>query len=313
MVDKLHALRGDAPRADEPVRKESNVLDASQMVPAGFEQIRDVTDAEVAFFEEYGWVKLDGLFTSELADDLYRHMRKVIETRVSGEDGYVDQRAPGTTNARLVEYVASTNLRESDSWIDALACCRELGEASAKLIKTRPLRMFADSVFHKPARGKEATFFSNETPWHQDYPATPLDRANDLQIWVAAVEITPEMGCLQYLSGSHKLPPMGKASTYRRPDGSHATLGAVEIYPWLLDQFEVSPAFHMMPGDALAHHSLTMHYSQANESTTHDRWAWGSRRIDARICYNGAPNHRTDDRGLVLDQPFDHPSFPLVI
>jgi ectoine hydroxylase-related dioxygenase (phytanoyl-CoA dioxygenase family) len=289
------------------------VLEASTVVPAGFDQIRDVTDHEVEFFEEYGWVKLDGLFSPSLANELFEHIQQVVADRVSGEDGYVSDRAPGTTNANLVEYVASTNLRESDSWIESLACCRELGEASAKLIKTRPLRMFADSVFHKPARGKAESFFSNATPWHQDYPATPLDRANDLQIWVAAVEITPDMGCLQYLSGSHKLPPMGKASTYRRADGSHCADGAVEIYPWLLDKFEVSPAFHMMPGDALAHHSLTMHYSQPNQSTTHDRWAWGSRRIDARTCYNGAPNHRTDGRGLTLDKPFDHPAFPIVV
>jgi hypothetical protein len=69
----------------------------------------------------------------------------------------------------------------------------------------------------------------------------------------------------------------------------------------------------MQPGDALAHHSLTMHYSQEDRSTTRDRWAWGSRRIDARICNNSAPNHRTDGRGLVLDRPFDHPSFPIVV
>jgi ectoine hydroxylase-related dioxygenase (phytanoyl-CoA dioxygenase family) len=291
---------------------EGNVLQATATIPATFDQIREVSEAEVAFYEEYGWVKLDALFSPSLADELFQHMQQVMETRVSGADGYVSSRAPGTTNAHLVEYVASTNLRESDAWMEALACCRELGEASARLIKTRPLRLFSDSVFHKRARDKEAGFFSNETPWHQDYPATPLDRANDLQIWVAAVEITPDMGCLQYLSGSHRLPPMGKANTYRRADGSIAPKGAVEIYPELLEKFEVSPAFHMKAGDALAHHSLTMHYSQENQSRSNDRWAWGSRRMDARICYNGAPNHRTDGRGLVLDRPFDHPAFPIV-
>ena len=278
-----------------------------------FEQIRDVTNEEVEFFQEHGWVKLDGFFERPLADELLQHIQKVMETRIKGEDGYVAQRAPDAKGALMVEYVASTNLRESDSWLEDLAVSREMAEASARLIKTRPLRLFADSVFHKPKRGEDEAWFSGETPWHQDYPATPLDRANDLQIWVAACEITPEMGCLQYLSGSHRLPPMGKASAYRDANGKMYAKGAVEVYPWLLEKFEVSPAFHMQPGDALAHHSLTMHYSQENQSTTHDRWAWGSRRMDARICYNGAPNHRTDGRGLQLDRPFDHPAFPIVI
>lgn len=278
-----------------------------------FQQIRDVTDEEVKFFEEHGWVKLDALFARPLADELLQHIQHVMDERTTGKDSYVAARAPDAKGALMVEYVASTNLRESDAWLEELAVCRELGEASARLLKTRPLRLFADSVFHKPKRGDDEAWFSGETPWHQDYPATPLDRANDLQIWVAACEITPDMGCLQYLSGSHRLPPMGKATAYRGPDGKMMPKGAVEMYPWLLEKFEVSPAFHMQPGDALAHHSLTMHYSQENQSTKHDRWAWGSRRMDARTCYNGAPNHRTDDRGLQLDRPFDHPAFPIVV
>lgn len=284
-----------------------------QVATQKFDQIRDVTEAEVEFFEENGWVKLDALFARPLADELLQHIQATMNNRMKGDDTYVSERAPDAKGAMMREYVASTNLRESDEWLEELSICRELGEASARLIRTRPLRLFTDSVFHKPKRGSEELWYSGETPWHQDYPATPLDRANDLQIWVAACEITPDMGCLQYLSGSHRLPPMGKASSYRRPDGSMCAKGAVEIYPWLLEKFEVSPAFHMQPGDALAHHSLTMHYSQQNQSTTNDRWAWGSRRMDARICYNGAPNHRTDGRGLEVDRPFDHEAFPIVI
>jgi ectoine hydroxylase-related dioxygenase (phytanoyl-CoA dioxygenase family) len=288
-------------------------MEQARDAPAKFDQIRKVTVEEVAFFDVNGWVKLDELFSRSLVAELLQHIRSVVDARIAGKDPYVSQRAPGTEGDRLVEYIASTNLRESDAWLASLAVSPELGEASARLIGARPLRLFADAVFHKPAKGSGDTFFSAETPWHQDYPATPLDRAADLQIWVAADEITPEMGCLQYLSGSHRLPPMGKASTYRRSDGSIAPQGAIEVYPWLLEQFEVSPPFHLQPGDALAHHSLTMHYSQANNSPDRDRWAWSSRRMDARVCYNGAPNHRTDGRGLVLDKPFDHPAFPVVV
>jgi hypothetical protein len=160
------------------------VNNATKVIPAGFDQIREVTDEEIAFFEENGWVKLDALFSRSLALELLTHIKSVMEARREGADSNVSERAPGTTHAAMVEYVASTNLRESDAWMEALACCRELGEASARLISTRPLRLFADSVFHKRPQGQTG-FFSAETPWHQDYPAAPLDRANDLQIWVA--------------------------------------------------------------------------------------------------------------------------------
>ena len=276
-----------------------------------YKQIRDVTDEEVEFFKENGWVKLEGLFDRDLAGELLAHIKTTIGARQDGSDKYVDQRAPGTTDKRMVEYVASTNLRESDEFIASLATCREMGEASARLLETRPLRLFSDAVFHKPAQRDDA-FFSGATPWHQDYPAMPMDRANNVQIWVAADEVLPEMGSLQYLSGSHRLPPMGKAEAYELPDGSRPVNGATDIYPWLLERFEVSPAFHLQPGDALAHHGLTMHYAQPNQSTERDRWAWASNRFDARIAYNGAPNHRTDGRGLVLNKTFDNEAFPLV-
>lgn len=278
---------------------------------ASFAQIREVTDDEVEFFDENGWVRLPGLFNPELAGELLSHVQATVSARQDGTDGYVSQRAPGVVDGRVAEYVASTNLRESDEFIASLATCRELGDAAARLLRTRPLRLFADAVFHKPAL-KDDAFFSGATPWHQDYPAMPLDRANNVQIWVAAAEVLPEMGSLQYLSGSHRLPPMGKAEAYELPDGSRPANGASDVYPWLLERFEVSPAFHLMPGDALAHHGLTMHYAAPNGSQTSDRWAWASSRFDARAAYNGAPNHRTDGRGLALNKQFDHPAFPVV-
>jgi ectoine hydroxylase-related dioxygenase (phytanoyl-CoA dioxygenase family) len=284
----------------------------AQKASTTFDQIRDVTAEEVGFFKEHGWVKLDALFSPELAGDLLAHIKGTMDARISGADAYVAERAPGANGDRLVEYIASTNLRESDQWIASLACCREMGEASARLLETRPLRLFSDSVFHKPANGGDG-FYSRATPWHQDYPSMPMDRANGVQIWVAAAEVTPEMGSLQYLSGTHKLPPMGKAEAYRLPDGSMPDNGAPAIYPWLLEQHEVSPAFHLQPGDALAHHTLTMHYAAPNGSSTDDRWAWASHRFDARVAYNGAPNHRTDGRGLVLNAVFDLPMFPVVV
>jgi len=270
-------------------------------------EIRKVTDREVEFFDENGWVKLDKLVSRTLADELFAHMHRVInDRREGGSDHYVDEITPDAEEGWMRSYVASTNLRESDPWIARLAASRPLAEVAAQLLHTRPLRLWSDSVFFKPRMQADGTTGPG-TPWHQDYPSMPFDRAIACGIWIAAVEITPDMGSLQYMSGSHREMPLGKGATFRSPNG------AADVYPWLLDKYEISPAFHMQPGDALVHHSLTMHFSEPNRSTTHDRWAWTSQRFDARTGYNGADNHRSDRRGLVVDETFDHPMFPIVI
>lgn len=277
----------------------SNPTLASQTVDEALlrDAIRSVTEDEVAFYRENGWVKLDAFMDRTLADELLGHIKSVLaqrDGRVSHEEvdsGYVTIPANG---------LSGTNFRESDEFIAALAQSRVLGEAAAALIGTRPLRLWSDSVFGKQGGGQDEL----GTPWHHDYPSLPYDRAIGGQIWIAAVEITPDMGPLQYLSGSHRERPLGR--------DFHTANGLADTYPWLLDKYEASPAYHLQPGDAFAHDSLTIHSAKPN-ATDRDRYAWASHRFDARALYTGLVNDRSDGRGLVVNEPFDHPFFPVVV
>jgi ectoine hydroxylase-related dioxygenase (phytanoyl-CoA dioxygenase family) len=257
--------------------------------------VRSVTADEIRFYRENGWVRLPALITRALAEELREHILAVAAergdrtTHTPIESGYVTAERNG---------ISGVNFRESDAFIGELATSHALGNVAADLIGTRPLRLWSDSVFGKPARGER-----HGTTWHQDYPSLPLDRAIGGQLWIAAVEITPDMGPLQYLSGSHREPPLGR--------GSMTPNGMVDVHPWLLEKYSVSPAFHLQPGDCMAHHSLTFHSAQPN-TTDRDRIAWASHRFDARALYTGLVNDRSDGRGLVVGQPFDHPFFPIV-
>jgi ectoine hydroxylase-related dioxygenase (phytanoyl-CoA dioxygenase family) len=114
------------------------------------------------------------------------------------------------------------------------------------------------------------------------------------------------MGSLQYLSGSHRERPLGKHF------GPRWEIGADSIYPWIMEKYEVSPAFHLQPGDALAHQLLTIHSSQPNVSADRDRLAWATQRIDANALYDGKSHPLTDSVSLVVDEPLDHSLFPIV-
>lgn len=258
--------------------------------------IRSATDEEVRFFRENGWVKMDGLMSRELAEELCQHITQVAEFRGGRTTHEEIESAYKTAEANGLSGV---NFRESDEFIDRLATCPELGEVTAQLLGTQPLRLWSDSVFGKLGGGGD----QHGTPWHQDYPSLPYDRAIGAQLWFACVEITPDMGPLQHLSGSHREPPLGR--------GEGGPNGMVDVYPWLLEKYASSPQFHLQPGDALAHHALTFHSAQPNRTDT-DRIAWASHRFDARARYTGLVNDRSDGRGLTVGEPFDHPFFPIV-
>jgi ectoine hydroxylase-related dioxygenase (phytanoyl-CoA dioxygenase family) len=142
---------------------------------------------------------------------------------------------------------------------------------------------------------------SERTSWHQDNPNFPLDR-NALTIWVALDEITPDMGPVEYLSGSHRCGMLG--------DVPKSRMDLLDEYPDLA-RFPISPAHHMQPGDATVHHGLTVH-SAGHNTTSRPRWSYLIAYFPADARYSGAPNHDTDGFGLEQGGTLDHPSFTLL-
>jgi ectoine hydroxylase-related dioxygenase (phytanoyl-CoA dioxygenase family) len=164
------------------------------------------------------------------------------------------------------------------------------------------VRLWSDSTNTKPA-GAELT------PWHQDMQAFPFDRPEGGGMWVALVEITPEMAPLQHLSGSHREPwaePTEKDPTKVFTPGASITAeDALKKYP-------ISPSQHLQPGDVLAHHALTFHGTEHGNDTDKIRWTWISQRFPADIIYIDKRNSRSDGLGLVPGQELDHEFFPVV-
>jgi ectoine hydroxylase-related dioxygenase (phytanoyl-CoA dioxygenase family) len=273
-------------------------------------QIRQVTDEEIAHYREQGWVSLPGLMSRELAGSLLAHLKQVTgldydELPRDHPDAEAVLRRIREEGLKKIFYMS----RLHDQTVWDIVSSRALGEAAAQLTGIRPMRLFTDGVICKlPAwterEGLRAGIMSGETPWHQDFPPVPWDRAGGIQFWLALSEITPEMGSMQHLSGSHREPPLGcvQYTTDQKLE---------DLHPELWEKYELSPAHHFHPGDVLAHNSLTVHYAQANQ-TNRLRWVYTSYRIPANTLYSGVPNERFTEFGFEPWKPFDHPKFPIV-
>jgi ectoine hydroxylase-related dioxygenase (phytanoyl-CoA dioxygenase family) len=271
------------------------------------EHVREVTDDEAAFFKENGWVELKGLLSEELALDMLAHLKQVVGLE---HDELPRDHPDALATFEKISEADRTMFfmsRLYDQRVFDVVSCGELGEAASKLTGHRPMRLFTDGIICKMPSWMEdlGGLMSGPTPWHQDFPPVPWDRVGGVQFWLALCEITPEMGSMQHLSGSHREPPLG---CVQYTGGEQK---AEELYPELWEKYEISPAHHFRPGDVLAHDSLTMHYAQANQ-TDKFRWVYTSYRIPANTLYNGVPNPRFDEFGFTPWKPFDHPKFPIV-
>jgi hypothetical protein len=279
-------------------------------------QVREITDYEVTAYEEQGWVALPGLLSAELATAFLDHIKQL--TGLDYDEFPPDHPDAEAVTTRIreegvLEIFEMIRLKDKAAW--EIVTSHAIGEGMARLTGSRPMRLLTDGIVCKlPAWTEKAInlgdnmrgTWSGETPWHQDFISVPWDRAGGIQLWVALSEITPEMGAMQYLTGSHREPPLG--ALYRTEDQRYENL-----YPELWEKYELSPAHHFLPGDALAHHSLTLHYAQAN-TTNRLRWAYNSLRCPAGTLYNGIPFPRFTEFGIDIKQwkPFDHPKCPIV-
>jgi hypothetical protein len=257
----------------------------------------------VAHYREYGGVELKQLVSPALTRRLLEALQEWMGLPYVAFP--TDPAEVGVFRERLDAFSerfsgTSPRPRADVPFVFDYCTCRELGAAAAALTGITPLRVLSDSVICKLPVD---TGRNQETPYHQDLCPMAIDRAGGIQFWLALVEITPEMGAMQHLSGSHREPPLGKC-----PYTADQKL--LELYP-RLSQYPLSPAHHFQPGDVLAHDCLTVHYAQPNQ-THRLRWAYTSYRIPAHALYTGAPNPWTDGLGLAVDKPLDHPLFPVV-
>jgi phytanoyl-CoA hydroxylase len=111
------------------------------------------------------------------------------------------------------------------------------------------------------------------TPAHQD--GFYWNRKPDLAcgIWIALDPVDRENGCLWYGRGSHKLGI--------QPHGASGVLGfshgLLNFDPKSVDAVPIE----LQPGDAVAHSSATIHWTETNRSNRH-------RRAIATFCFGAS-------------------------
>jgi ectoine hydroxylase-related dioxygenase (phytanoyl-CoA dioxygenase family) len=251
--------------------------------------VRDVTDHEVDFFKENGWVRLPRLVDPGTVDVLRERALGCLQARSRERATLVDQ-----------AFGQSRDIAETDDAFHDLAFDAAMGRCATRLLHgVRGVRIQVTNLLIKePGEGGHGA-----TEFHQDFPWMPMDRSAMLTIWLALVDVPAEMGSLRFYNGSHRYGILGRSFTRDGDD-------QLTQHPWL-KELELSPPLDLAAGDATDHHALTVHGAAANHKDT-PRLSFTVTYFDADALYTGTPYKQTDGLGLRVNEPFDHPRFPVV-
>ena len=217
----------------------------------------ELTTAQRAAFEERGFLAVEGVIPPERVAALRERFEQLSRQLDSAEAQRLHAQVEPDVRSGVATAVApELAVRKFDSLTKYEPLFREhalyppLVDLVAGLIGT-PLSLYTDQAMLKPPR------YGSEKPPHQDNAYFQIDPADaGVTAWCALDDATVENGCMEYVSGSHRLGLVaheGIAGTpHLVPKGEQGSYVAVPV----------------KAGAVVFHHLLTLHRSKPNHSDT---------------------------------------------
>jgi hypothetical protein len=242
-----------------------------------------VSAATILAFRRDGFAVIEGVTTREDLDRISRIMARLYRRYPGLARGRyavdLGLGAAGAAAPEILEINHTTALEPELAKTLTFQRCRALAEA----LLEAPVEHRFDHAIYKPA------FNGRATAWHQDEAYTFDAALATAHFWVPMRDVTVEMGCMQFIPGSHRGPirPHHRLDRRRQAHALEAddveTTGAV--------------ACPLRMGDVTVHFSRTLHYTGPN-LTPIPRLAWslvfGRRRgLPRRLATRGRRLWRT--------------------
>jgi ectoine hydroxylase-related dioxygenase (phytanoyl-CoA dioxygenase family) len=240
----------------------------------------DVTDEQVAFFRENGYLSIERITTDEEIEWLKGVYDKLFGERTGEKDGdYFDLAGQGKKDGRdvlpqvLGPERTFPELRETIYW------------RNARRITARLFGMDEDKLTAGGHMILKPPHYGAETPWHQDEAYWPEEILPlGVSAWMPLEAATTENGCLHFIPGSQR-----DDIHHHEHIGYDPTVHG--LFTEAGDKAKAVPC-PLPAGGATFHHCRTLHYAGPN-STDKPRRAF--------IIVVNAPPKRLD---VPLDKPW---------
>ena len=231
-----------------------------------------ITDAQVDFYRENGYVRLEDVLTMEEVEAVRAALDRAMERRQSFSR---DLAGGGDKILQML------NLWEHDEVLKAYATNPRLAGIAKRLTGSATVSLFHDQALVKKPGPSAAS------PWHQDQPYWPSKEAGMLSCWMALDDVTEDRGAMQFVPGSHKWGEFAPIEF----SGEGAQLE--ELIPETERENWKPVVEELKAGSCTWHHGLTAHFTRPN-TTPHTRRALVTIYIPEGVTY-------------AADEKMDHP------
>ncbi len=214
-----------------------------------------LTNEQVSFFSENGFLAGIKMLDDAQVNFLRNELSEVADVDHPSHSLYYEFHSNESADPSTILFHALGAWRIGPGFHDVLWNPRFLVAAS-QLLGNVPVRFWHDQLFWKPAKK------GGVVAWHQDYSYwTRTKPVAHLTCWCGLDDATKENGCLQYIAGSHRWGLLPKPVLAGEIQGIRDFLNDEQK-----KQFDHPQYAEVKAGEAIFHHSLTLHGSGENKS-----------------------------------------------
>jgi hypothetical protein len=211
---------------------------------------------QIDFFNENGYLPGIKLLNEEQLDILRNELFQLVDPTLHDNSLFYEYNSNESTDPETILFHALGEWRITPGLHDVL-WNPAFVMAASQLLGDKPVRFWHDQIFYKPAKT------GGVVAWHQDYSYWTRTRpVAHITCWCSLDDATPENGCLQYIAGSQRWGLLPKTSLAGDLHGIREFLTEEQQ-----QQFDKAQHVPVKAGEAIFHHSLTMHGSGENKST----------------------------------------------
>lgn len=215
-----------------------------------------LTKDQVDFFNENGYLPGIKMLNEDQLELLRAELFQLIDPQLHDNSLFYEYNSNESTDPATILFHAIGEWRITKGLHDVL-WNPAFVMAAYQLLGNKPVRFWHDQIFYKPAKK------GGVVAWHQDYSYwTRTKPVAHITCWCALDDTTQANGCLQYIAGSHKWGLLPKPVIAGDLHSIRAFL--TEAHQ---QQFDKAQAVPVKAGEAIFHHSLTLHGSGENTST----------------------------------------------